>query len=207
VTSAGAWDSYAGRATRFYGFNDTASPRIGVRPANITDNPGILAGCFPTLLHRTSLEPYLGSGRGRRSGTRQANRHPGAARHEVGGQTRFRPLPRSAQPAAFAVLAEPKAARISVTLTERYGDQTRKLEYASSIAVRYHAGMAPAAIRWVLMRDPSGHHSCNLVAATTTRTGLNVKCEIDPARFPAGVKVTNAEMAAINIAPHEFHDE
>jgi hypothetical protein len=46
-----------------------------------------------------------------------------------------------------------------------------------------------------------------LIAATTTRTGLNVKCEIDPASYPAGIKVTNAEMAAINIAPHEFHGE
>jgi hypothetical protein len=46
-----------------------------------------------------------------------------------------------------------------------------------------------------------------LIAATTTRTGLNVKCEIDPATYPAGVKVTDAEMAAINIAPHEFHGE
>jgi hypothetical protein len=46
-----------------------------------------------------------------------------------------------------------------------------------------------------------------LIAATTTRTGLNVKCEIDPARYPAGVKVTDAEIAAINITPHKFHGE
>jgi len=46
-----------------------------------------------------------------------------------------------------------------------------------------------------------------LIAATTTRTGLNVKCEIDPASYPAGVKVSDAEMAAINITPHEFHGE
>ena len=46
-----------------------------------------------------------------------------------------------------------------------------------------------------------------LIAATTTRTGLNVKCEIDRASYPAGVKVTDAEMAAINITPHEFHGE
>jgi len=46
-----------------------------------------------------------------------------------------------------------------------------------------------------------------LIAATTTRTGLNVKCEIDHASYPAGVKVTDAEMAAINIAAHAFHGE
>ncbi len=33
-----------------------------------------------------------------------------------------------------------------------------------------------------------------LIAATTTRTGLNVKAEIDHAPYPAGIKVTDAEM-------------
>jgi Rhodopirellula transposase DDE domain len=46
-----------------------------------------------------------------------------------------------------------------------------------------------------------------LIAATTTRTDLNVKCEIDPASYPAGVKVTDAEMAAINVTSHEFRGE
>ena len=46
-----------------------------------------------------------------------------------------------------------------------------------------------------------------LIAATTTRTGLNVKAEIDHASYPAGIKVTDAEMAALNISPHEFHGE
>jgi hypothetical protein len=46
-----------------------------------------------------------------------------------------------------------------------------------------------------------------LIAATTTRTGLNVKAEIDHATYPAGVKVTNDEMAAINLTAHEFHGE
>ncbi len=46
-----------------------------------------------------------------------------------------------------------------------------------------------------------------LIAGTTTRTGLNVKCGIDPNLYPAGVKVSDAEMEAINIVPHEFHGE
>jgi len=46
-----------------------------------------------------------------------------------------------------------------------------------------------------------------LIAATTTRTGLNVKCEIDPATYPAGVKVSDHDMAAINLDPHLFHGE
>jgi Rhodopirellula transposase DDE domain len=46
-----------------------------------------------------------------------------------------------------------------------------------------------------------------LIAATTTDTGLKVKCEIDPNIYPAGVKVTDAEMDAINIHRHEFHGD
>ena len=46
-----------------------------------------------------------------------------------------------------------------------------------------------------------------LIAATTTRTGLNVKSEIDTATYPAGVKVSDREMAAVNLTPHQFHGE
>jgi len=46
-----------------------------------------------------------------------------------------------------------------------------------------------------------------LIASTTTRTGLNVKCGIDPNQYPSGIKVSDDEMAAINIRPHEFHGE
>ena len=46
-----------------------------------------------------------------------------------------------------------------------------------------------------------------LITATTTRTGLNVKSEIDTATYPAGVKVSDSELANINITPHEFHGE
>jgi hypothetical protein len=35
--------------------------------------------------------------------------------------------------------------------------------------------------------------------------GLKVQCEIDPNTYPAIVKVTNAEMDAINIRRHKFH--
>jgi hypothetical protein len=98
VTSDVAGDSCATGATRFYGFDDTESHRIGDRPAHGAGNPAILAGRFPTVLHRPSLEPYPGAGRRCRPCTRQAHRHPGAARHGAGGQTRLRPLPRSAQP-------------------------------------------------------------------------------------------------------------
>jgi Rhodopirellula transposase DDE domain len=46
-----------------------------------------------------------------------------------------------------------------------------------------------------------------LIAATTTRTGLNVKSEIDNATYPKGIKVRDSDMAAINMTPHQFHGE
>jgi hypothetical protein len=46
-----------------------------------------------------------------------------------------------------------------------------------------------------------------LIAATTTDAGLKVKCEIDPNPYPAGVRVTDAEMDALNIHRHDFHGE
>jgi len=46
-----------------------------------------------------------------------------------------------------------------------------------------------------------------LIGNTTTRTGLNVKCAIDPNAYPAGIKVSDEDMAAIRLSPHEFHGE
>jgi len=46
-----------------------------------------------------------------------------------------------------------------------------------------------------------------LIAATTTDAGLKVRCEIDHNTYPAGVKVTDAEMDAINIQRHDFHGD
>src|SRR5271169_7146072 len=87
VTSDVPGGSCATRATRFYGFDDTESHRIGDRPAHGAANPAILAGGFPTVLHRPRLEPYPGVGRRCCPRARQAHRHPGAARHGAGGQT------------------------------------------------------------------------------------------------------------------------
>ena len=46
-----------------------------------------------------------------------------------------------------------------------------------------------------------------LIAATTTNTGLRVRCAIDPKTYPAGVKVTDREMHAIDILRHSFHGD
>ena len=46
-----------------------------------------------------------------------------------------------------------------------------------------------------------------LIAATTTTTGLRVHCELDTRTYPNGIKVTDAEMAALNIEGNVFHPE
>ena len=46
-----------------------------------------------------------------------------------------------------------------------------------------------------------------LIGATTTDTGLTVACEIDADSYPKGIKVTDAEMDAINIERHTFHGD
>ncbi|MEF0862989.1 ISAzo13 family transposase, partial [Rhizobium sp. BR 318] len=46
-----------------------------------------------------------------------------------------------------------------------------------------------------------------LIAATTTKAGLTVKSEIDTNIYPAGIKVSDAEMDAININRHQFHGD
>jgi hypothetical protein len=46
-----------------------------------------------------------------------------------------------------------------------------------------------------------------LIGATTTQTGLTVRCELDANRYPKGIKVTDAEMAALAIERDRFHGE
>lgn len=46
-----------------------------------------------------------------------------------------------------------------------------------------------------------------LIAATTTDNGLTVRSEIDTNSYPKGVKITDAEINAINLDRHDFHGE
>ena len=47
----------------------------------------------------------------------------------------------------------------------------------------------------------------DLIAATTTTTGLRVHCELDTRAHPKGIKVTDPEMAALNIEGNKFHPD
>lgn len=46
-----------------------------------------------------------------------------------------------------------------------------------------------------------------LIANTTTSTGLTVKCRLDENAYEKGIKVTDAEMAKLNISQADFHGE
>ncbi len=47
----------------------------------------------------------------------------------------------------------------------------------------------------------------DLIAATTTRTGLSVHARLDEGVYPKGIEITDAELAAVNLQGHEFHPE
>jgi transposase len=47
----------------------------------------------------------------------------------------------------------------------------------------------------------------NLIAATTTKTGLRIRAEVDTGKYPKGVKVSDKDVAEIRIQRDEFHGE
>jgi len=46
-----------------------------------------------------------------------------------------------------------------------------------------------------------------LISATATTTGLTIQAAYDPEWYPKGVKITDAELAAVPLTPHTFHGE
>jgi hypothetical protein len=47
----------------------------------------------------------------------------------------------------------------------------------------------------------------NLIAKTTTRAGLRVRAELDTRQYPAGIKVSDAELAQVRIKKDDFHGD
>jgi hypothetical protein len=47
----------------------------------------------------------------------------------------------------------------------------------------------------------------NLIANTTTTTGLTVRCELDPSLYPTKIKLTQQQKESIPITRHDFHGE
>lgn len=42
---------------------------------------------------------------------------------------------------------------------------------------------------------------------SATATGLTIQASYDPNWYPKGVKITDAELAAVPLNPHDFHGE
>jgi hypothetical protein len=47
----------------------------------------------------------------------------------------------------------------------------------------------------------------NLIAATTTKTGLRVQSQLDTGKYPKGIKVGKQEFAALQLRPDTFHGD
>jgi hypothetical protein len=47
----------------------------------------------------------------------------------------------------------------------------------------------------------------DLIASTTTSTGLKVYARLDPEQYVKGIEVCDAELAAVNIVRDDFHPE
>ncbi len=47
----------------------------------------------------------------------------------------------------------------------------------------------------------------NLIASTTTRSGLHVRSQLDTGKYPKGIKVSQAEFATIRLRPDAFHGD
>ena len=46
-----------------------------------------------------------------------------------------------------------------------------------------------------------------LIAATTTNTGLKVRAELDANKYPKAVRVSDAQLAVVNLSRHSFHGD
>src|SRR5271154_629121 len=60
---------------------------------------------------------------------------------------------------------------------------------------------------WRAMPLVSLYVAIALIANTTTKKGLSIRCALDPDLYPKGIKVSDVEMASLNITRDAFHPE
>lgn len=46
-----------------------------------------------------------------------------------------------------------------------------------------------------------------LIASTTTSTGLTVQCRLDESAYQKGIKISDAQIASLNLTPDDFHGD
>ena len=74
-------------------------------------------------------------------------------------------------------------------------------------ATRQHRLFFFISMNWRATRLVSYRVIIDLIGATTTKTGLSVRCELDPTEYPRGIAVSDAEMEALNLVRDSFHGE
>lgn len=65
-------------------------------------------------------------------------------------------------------------------------------------------------MNWAGQPLTSHEVAINLIAGTTTRTGLSVHAELDTGHYPRGIKISDREMKTLlerHVTPHDFHGE
>jgi len=71
------------------------------------------------------------------------------------------------RPTLEAVLTEKETEWTTLKVDQWYGEGPREIEVATETAVWYHAGKAPVAIRWVLIRDPQEQFKAQALLSST----------------------------------------
>lgn len=73
-----------------------------------------------------------------------------------------------------------------------------------------HRLFSHISMNWAGQPLTSHEVAVNLIAGTTTRTGLTVRAERDTGTYPRGIKISDKEMRQLkeqHVRPHEFHGE
>ena len=68
-------------------------------------------------------------------------------------------------------------------------------------------GSMISAINWRGKPLTSHEVIVRLIAKTTTETGLRVRAALDKNSYPTGIKVTDNELASVNLRKARFHGE
>jgi len=74
-------------------------------------------------------------------------------------------------------------------------------------ATRQHRLFSFITMNWKARPLVSYRVIVDLISATTTDTGLTVRCELDSADYPKGIVVSDREMDGLNISRDAFHGE
>src|SRR6266571_5187449 len=95
-------------------------------------------------------------------------------------------------------LADETGLRISVCHFPPGTSKWNKIEHRMFCHITEHWRGKPLVSRAVIV---------NLIGSTRTRAGLKVRAELDPAPYPTGIKVSDAEFAAVQLQRAAFHGD